>query len=413
MKVIKRLLSLALILALFTSGSYKLLSGGIDFLKNTYSSVETLVLEINQVTEIEYEEFYEITPQFNSCYKSLNSNQQEIYKALYTISQKMPNGFVKLHKKYDNISRDISIAYNALLYDRTEIFWMPYTYILSEYNDGNDDYSVIAFNHQGESSNTKYNVTLEERDKMIAKFDVEVIKILNKVKGIKSSYDLEIFFNDYICENTEYVSNGDLVGTAYGALVNKKAHCEGYSRAFKYLCNQVDIECDLVCGVSFDEGHMWNVVNIDGIHSYVDVTWNDRTDYKSYLYFNVNEEQMSQDHILSPLHTELDDEEIENGSFNFFKRSVTYKGNTYYERTGSVLPLSYEKKAADTIRREFKKGNNYAEMMFTSKNTLSKFRKGEIKFISAIQKELPNITIKSYIFERDVLVLFFEKGITD
>lgn len=413
MKIVRRLVATVMIIVIFTSGGYSMINSGINkaavLFSDVYSSVENFIIENSTVTEVQYEEYYELEPQFNSCYYGLNYDQQQIYKMMYTISQKMPDGFVKLYKKYDNIERDIAISYNALLYDHTEIFWMPYTYIISEYYSDNQLYMAIAFEHEGEKGTTTYNIPADKKNKMAAELDVAVDKILKGAEGIKDQYELEKYFNDYICENTEYISKGKLIGTTYGALVNKKAHCEGYSRAFKFLCNKMGIECDLVCGVSFGEGHMWNVVNIDGIHSYVDVTWNDRTDYRSYLYFNVTEEQMSQDHTLSPLHTELDAIEVGKGSFNFVKRSATYKGNTYYEKSGSVLPLNYEKKAADIIRREFKKGNDFAEFMFTSKITLSKFQKGELEFISTIQKELKNIKIDSYIFERDVLVLFFKK----
>lgn len=63
--------------------------------------------------------------------------------------------------------------------------------------------------------------------------------------------------------------------TAYGALVNGVAVCEGYAKAYKYLLEQVDIHAFL-CS-SLEIGHMWNVVEIDGKYYHVDVTWDDPT----------------------------------------------------------------------------------------------------------------------------------------
>ena len=57
--------------------------------------------------------------------------------------------------------------------------------------------------------------------------------------------------------------------------------CEGYARAFKVLCDALQIPCVLAEGpaaVSDTDtpgGHMWNLVQVDGAWYAVDVTWND------------------------------------------------------------------------------------------------------------------------------------------
>ena len=58
--------------------------------------------------------------------------------------------------------------------------------------------------------------------------------------------------------------------------------CEGYSRAFKVLCDKLDIPCIISVGsaISFNgdtpEAHMWNEVKMNDDKWYaVDVTWND------------------------------------------------------------------------------------------------------------------------------------------
>lgn len=61
--------------------------------------------------------------------------------------------------------------------------------------------------------------------------------------------------------------------TAYGALVDGVAVCEGYAKAYKYLLEQVDIPAFLC--TSLDINHMWNIVNVNGEYYHVDVTWDD------------------------------------------------------------------------------------------------------------------------------------------
>ena len=67
---------------------------------------------------------------------------------------------------------------------------------------------------------------------------------------------------------------------AFGGGTGGQIVCEGYSKAFKYLCDQAGIECYLVTGTMSSSGtansgsdnHMWNIVRLDGKSYLVDVT---------------------------------------------------------------------------------------------------------------------------------------------
>lgn len=86
--------------------------------------------------------------------------------------------------------------------------------------------------------------------------------------------------HDYLCENTEYSADQEdwLTNTAYGAVLEKQANCNGYARAFKVLCDYYDIPCVIVAGsdltsdcigntVIYNEDelrqHMWNLVQME------------------------------------------------------------------------------------------------------------------------------------------------------
>ena len=82
-------------------------------------------------------------------------------------------------------------------------------------------------------------------------------------------------------DTVEYdVNAGTGIRDIYGTLINQKAVCEGYAKAFKYIMDELEIPCILVCGtatnsVGVTENHAWNYVQIDGIWYAVDVTWDD------------------------------------------------------------------------------------------------------------------------------------------
>lgn len=81
--------------------------------------------------------------------------------------------------------------------------------------------------------------------------------------------------------NCDYSDTDDPVeATAAGALVNGKALCLGISLAFKYLMDRLDIPCIVVRGNANGSGkldeaglHAWNLVQVKGGWSHVDVTY--------------------------------------------------------------------------------------------------------------------------------------------
>ncbi len=409
MRIFKGIIYSLLSVLIFTSSSFALISKSADFFGNTYSRVEDFIIKVSRVSEVQYEEFFVSDSGMDNAFYSLNEKQQGIYKTIYSISQKMPEGFVKVCENYSGAERDIAVAYNAFLYDRVEIFWMPYIYIVSTYEDSGKEYSVISFSTEYNGNKIDYDVSKSQRDKMIVTLNSKIEKILNKAQDFTGKYEKEKFFNDYICENTDYQPEGELVSTVYGALINKKAHCEGYSRAFKLLCNKVGIGCDMVCGTSEGEGHMWNLVNLDGIYSYVDVTWNDQSQQNcTYMYFNITTEQLNKDHKIAPLHHNLSDAKIEEGSFNFISQPATFTGNTYYAKTGNVLELNFAPKAAEIVENANSRGENYAEMLITSKIATQSIKADDMKFVNEIQSYLPDIKLKSFAFDRDILILYWD-----
>lgn len=84
---------------------------------------------------------------------------------------------------------------------------------------------------------------------------------------------------DYDYENLQTATLPDSVFTAEGALLNHLAVCEGYARAFSWLCTQADLNELMISGTA-DNGsgsisHAWNQVQVDGIWYNIDVTWDD------------------------------------------------------------------------------------------------------------------------------------------
>ncbi|MBR6996419.1 MAG: hypothetical protein IKH96_10445 [Ruminococcus sp.] len=85
--------------------------------------------------------------------------------------------------------------------------------------------------------------------------------------------------HDYIAKFTYYDTGARFSSSALGALAEPGVVCEGYSEAFKLICDKLDIPCICVFGnlnAENNTGHMWNYVKMEDDKWYaMDVTWDD------------------------------------------------------------------------------------------------------------------------------------------
>lgn len=173
---------------------------------------------------------------------------------------------------------------NAFLFDNPEVFYIDITKIYMSTE-------VVSF---GPLKLYKVKIgPLEGENYLSDIFDDEyaVNIAIQKIESIKQQIKLKMYgsldnqikiIHDYLIANTEYDNelSSSSIYTAYGALVEKKAVCEGYAKAFKYILDELEIPCVIACGLARNsngrtESHAWNYVKIDGNWYAVDCTWDD------------------------------------------------------------------------------------------------------------------------------------------
>ena len=132
------------------------------------------------------------------------------------------------------------------------------------------------------------------------------------IKQNMPDYNKELFIHNYIVNHTKYDYTAYKTGnipdesfTAYGCLVLGKAVCQGYSEAFKLMCDLSALECMVVGGESQAsgswEGHAWNIVKVSGKYYHLDSTFDDpitsdRKDVLTFYYFNLSDRELSKRH---------------------------------------------------------------------------------------------------------------------
>ena len=166
----------------------------------------------------------------------------------------------------------------------------------SGYVDGNGVYYYTI------TLNIEYYTTAEQETKL----DTEVEKVLKEIGVSKelSDYDNLKRIYDYLCENVTYdytnLNNSEykLKYSAYAALINKTAVCQGYSSLLYYMARKSGLDVRIVRGQATNGletgAHAWNIAKVDGWYYNLDVTWD--AGRKTYDYFLVGSDNFK-DHI--------------------------------------------------------------------------------------------------------------------
>lgn len=297
-------------------------------------------------------------------YDNLSSDKlKELYMNIDENAEIASVGYITIDAPLNE--KQLTEAVEAYRDDHPEIFWLKSDF---EYIDNDDSTSLfLSYSVQPDNSDP------DRLKKAKEKFNKTVDKIIDGAPKNATDYELELYANDYLVENCVYdkeaAETEDIAGhenDAYGALVENKAVCEGYSRAFQLLCNRLGIDCISVSGTADGEPHGWNNIKLDGEWYEVDVTWNDTdgdTEFPIYEYFNLPSDKFSESHYTSPLYSEISLSEYENTDyyFNIFAPKCT--GTKYYYYSYSCVTV-YDINDSEEITNAIAQAAKYGEKYF-------------------------------------------------
>ena len=169
------------------------------------------------------------------------------------------------------------LVYEQYWFDKTTGFW---------YGDGGSYMYfgfVVAENYRG-SDEFHTNAAITGA---ATKSAANARKIVTNNAG-KTDYQKLRAYSDTICDLVEYdydaAYRGDFARDndpwqmihTFDGDPNTNIVCEGYSKSFKYLCDQSDFDNESIISytVTGDAGgpHMWNIVSVNGANYHVDVT---------------------------------------------------------------------------------------------------------------------------------------------
>ena len=246
-------------------------------------------------------------------YSQMTVNEKTAYTRLKTAAVNFENS---VNVADLNLTVDEAIALiRCFAADHPQYFWIS-DHVSTMYNpDTNKATACVMLYSDGTVTDDMKGKTADRNKIKNRKAEVEnkVKDIIKKIGSDWSDYDKEKYIHDYLVDTIKYnqnvaqnpITDGNVHQAldAYGALIGKSAVCEGYAKAFQYLCYEVGINANQVHGPD----HEWNVVKLDGEWYQIDVTWDDpivnggSVNMKTYDFFNLTTKQMlAKEHSIDP-----------------------------------------------------------------------------------------------------------------
>lgn len=300
----------------------------------------------------------------NWQYRYLSQEERDCYGSIYTaltdevavdetvtigddksIAQQHPGIQIRLPHPVQS-QEDMARLYNAFFRDNPHFFYVSNTYGMLGYSIKEQTYYdtlVLA-----------YTIPAAQRTEAIAHLETAVTSLLTGRPDTTDQYLTELFVHDrlalactydYTAAEQGYESN-PAAYTAYGALVDGTAVCEGYARAMQLLLKRCGIHSTLVTGQSLEnhEQHMWNLVTVNDCNYHLDLTWDDAEDLLRHTYLNITSEQLIKTHRIDEGQTGIDTCSMTTD--NFFFRNRTYVDT--YERQAIATMIAARVSAGDT-----------------------------------------------------------------
>ena len=225
--------------------------------------------------------------------KLLTPHYKPIYKQIYA-------GFMA-HQESIVIQGNVSSDYLFKIVEFVLDDYPQFFFVCKEKN--------ITQSEQMNILHVNYLYSQSEANKIKMIIDNKVNALLHSSIHTKAGiFEKQKALYSFLVQNIQYCCNASTSSyiqtnhSRVGPLIYGKSVCEGYARAFKYLCDSIKLPSVVVSGPAIsphgvEELHAWNIVKLNNISYHVDATWDSCIgDVQNFDYFNLSDEDISVDH---------------------------------------------------------------------------------------------------------------------
>ncbi len=228
------------------------------------------------------------------------NNRQELLNIFYTFLNSGTNEFTfYCSKEYTDCTKDMS----DLIYDEEKNI-LGFIY---EFNHPYNDFKTISASTNKDTGKITLKITHKYTQEEIDAINQKVDELYDAlVDPNDSDYNNILRIHNYLIENIEYdkvkrdfikkesdIDSEYKSNSAYGALLQNKAICSGYTDALVLFLEKMNIENYRVA----TKTHIWNAIKLDDSWYHIDLTWDDAKytngkTFTSYKYFLISTEEL-------------------------------------------------------------------------------------------------------------------------
>lgn len=279
-----------------------------------------------------------------------------------------------------------------------------------------------SFSARGESSGSNFTLIYSNIPYHSTAAQEEALS--QKVKGVmaelaldgKTEYEKIHTIYKYICDNVNY-DHTETKYSAYEALCNGEAVCQGYAVLFYRLCKEAGLSVRIISGRTNTGSHAWNIVKLGDYYYNVDSTWDGQDVETKSNWFLLNDIDFV-DHFCDP---EYVTEEFRNAypmaEYSYGKETVTLPNKTNPAKTfttidettisstanGKPKVLIFFRSTCSICKNSIKAISNYGlqgvdiyaiESMFATKESVIDFKNNygsdEVEFSYSLESDKVN-----------------------
>ncbi|NEL02178.1 transglutaminase domain-containing protein, partial [Bacillus mobilis] len=211
----------------------------------------------------------------------------------------------EVQKRINAYETNITLPYKTKNSNTKEVMntlFNAYKEVASKNEYTNNNRSNVSYGLSGLPGNYTFTLKITYRE---TKEQTEYV--MKQAKAIVSSitqvgmddHEKVKAIHDYVVKHVSYDTSYKAY-TAYEALVNRSAVCQGYALLTYQLLKEAGIENHFVVGTGDGQPHAWNLVKIENKWYHLDTTFDDPVPDEqgrvTYSYFNLSDEQIARNH---------------------------------------------------------------------------------------------------------------------
>ncbi|MGK8832304.1 S-layer homology domain-containing protein [Bacillus paranthracis] len=211
----------------------------------------------------------------------------------------------EVQKRINAYETNITLPYKTTNSNTKEVMntlFNAYKEVASKNEYTNNNRSNVSYGLSGSPGNYTFTLKITYRE---TKEQTEYV--MKQAKAIVSSiiqvgmddHEKVKAIHDYVVKHVSYDMSYKAY-TAYEALVNRSAVCQGYALLTYQLLKEAGIENHFVVGTGDGQPHAWNLVKIENKWYHLDTTFDDPVPDEqgrvTYSYFNLSDEQIARNH---------------------------------------------------------------------------------------------------------------------